>query len=250
MKIRILGCGGSFGSPLSWNRNGNIDINNSKNFRTRSSILITNNENTILIDTSPDLRQQLYNAKCTNIDSVLYTHIHSDHTSGAPDMRAISLINNKIIPAYMPEDMIEEMKTSYKYIFVGEKDYMPFMKINILKKYFTLNNFQIETFKHNHGAIDVQTYRIGNFAYSTDIKKFYDKDIDKLKNLDLWIVGLLRHKEHPAHCGFEEIMEYIKYLKPKKTIFTHMTALIDEKEINSICPKNVSAAYDGMEIKI
>ena len=97
MKIKILGCGGSFGSPLAWQRNGNIDINNVKNFRTRSSLLINFQDTTILIDTSPDLRQQLYLAKCTNIDAVLFTHIHSDHTSGLPDMRAMSLINKSII---------------------------------------------------------------------------------------------------------------------------------------------------------
>ena len=98
MKIRILGCGGSFGSPLAWNKNGKINISNQNNFRTRSSLLINYQDTIILIDTSPDLRQQLYQAKCTNIDSVLFTHIHSDHTSGLPDMRAISLINKKILP--------------------------------------------------------------------------------------------------------------------------------------------------------
>ena len=109
---------------------------------------------------------------------------------------------------------------------------------------------KILTFKHNHGSIDVQTYRIGNFAYSTDLKLFYEKDIEKLKNLDLWIVGMLRSDSHPSHAGFKEIIEYIKYIKPKKTILTHMTALLDEKELKSRCPKNVLPAYDGMEIKI
>ena len=165
-------------------------------------------------------------------------------------MRAISLINNKIIPAYMPEEMKEKILSNYKYIFSGEKDYSPFMKIKNLHENFSINNFNISTFKHNHGVIDVQTYRINNFAYSTDIKKFYNNDIDKLKNLDLWIVGLLRETPHPSHGGLEEIMELINYIKPKKTIFTHMTALIDEKKINNLTPSNVIAGYDGMEITI
>ena len=250
MRIRLLGTGGSFGSPLAWNRNGNIDIKNKNNFRTRSSVLITKNNTNLLIDTSPDLRQQLYSAKCTNIDAVLYTHVHSDHTSGLPDMRAINLINNKIIPAYMPIEMRKEIVSSYKYIFTGEKDYAPFMKIKNLKNNFKIKNIEIETFKHNHGEIDAQTYRIENFAYSTDIKKFYEKDIDKLKNLELWVVGLLRKDSHPSHGGLDEITDYIKYLKPKKVVFTHMTALIDEKKINSICPINVNAGYDGMEFNL
>jgi phosphoribosyl 1,2-cyclic phosphate phosphodiesterase len=250
MNIRILGSGASFGSPLAWKRNGNIDINNKRNFRTRSSILIKEKSTTILIDTSPDLRQQLYGAKCTNIDAVLYTHIHSDHTSGLPDMRAMSLINDKIIPAYMPIEMQNEILSNYKYIFVGDKDYRPFMKIKELKNELLFQNIKINSFKHNHGSIDVQSFRIGNFAYSTDIKEFYENDIDKLQNLDLWVVGLLRTDPHPSHAGFDQIMQYINYLKPKKTIFTHMTALIDEKKINSLCPPNVMAGYDGMEIQL
>ena len=94
MKIRILGCGSSFGVPLIGNKFGKCDKNNPKNYRLRPSIIIYYKNINILIDTSPDLRQQLYKAKCTNIDAVLYTHIHSDHTAGLPDMRGISLINN------------------------------------------------------------------------------------------------------------------------------------------------------------
>ena len=250
MKIRVLGCGGSFGSPLAWGRNGNIDINNLNNFRTRSSILIEINNTNILIDTSPDLRQQLYSAKCTNIDAVLFTHIHSDHTSGLPDMRAISLINDKIIPVYMPKNMKDKILSHYKFIFKGDKDYRPFMEVRDIQKKFFINNIEIQTFKHNHGSIDVQTYRIGKFAYSTDLKNFYKNDIDNLQDLDLWVVGLLRSDPHPSHAGFEQILDYIKYIKPKKTIFTHMTAFLDEEKLISKCPVNVLPAFDGMEIEI
>ena len=250
MKIRILGCGGSFGSPLAWNKNGNINIKNLKNFRTRSSVLIYIKNKILLIDTSPDLRQQLYNAKCTNIDAVLFTHMHSDHTAGLPDMRSISLINQKIIPAYMPENMKEIISSNYKYIFDGTTDYVPFMEIKNIANNFKIDDINIESFNHNHGSIDAQTYRINNFAYSTDLKKFYNSDIEKLKNLDLWIVGLLRNDPHPTHAGFEKIIEYINYIKPKKTILTHMTALLDEEELNSRLPDNVIAGHDGMEINI
>jgi len=250
MKVRILGCGGSFGSPLAWERNGNIDIEDSKNFRTRSSVLINNNNQNILIDTSPDLRYQLYKAKCTNIDAVLFTHEHSDHTSGLPDIRAMSLINKSIIPAYMSNNIKDSMINNYKYIFKGLKDYAPFMTAHNIEKSFSIDETNIETFKHNHGSIDVQTYRINNFAYSTDIKNFYENDIDKLKNLDLWIVGLLRYDSHPSHAGFDQIIEYVKYLKPKKTLFTHMTAFLDYKDLLSKCPENVEPAYDGIEILI
>ena len=250
MKIRILGCGGSFGSPLAWMKNGNIDINNPNNFRTRSSVLITEDNTNILIDTSPDLRDQLYKAKCTNIDAVLFTHEHSDHVAGLPDMRAISLINKKIIPAYFPRRIKEKISNNYKFIFQGDKDYLPFMKSIDLISNFNINNIKVETFEHNHGSINAQTFKIGKFAYSTDVKYFYKNDLDKLKNLDLWIVGLLRKDPHPSHAGFDQVIDYINYIKPKKTIFTHMTALLDEKELLSKCPKNVFPGIDGMEIEI
>ena len=250
MKIRVLGCGGSFGSPLAWGRNGNIDITNSHNYRTRSSVLLSINDQNILIDTSPDLRDQLYKAKCTKIDAVLFTHEHSDHTAGLPDMRAMSLINKSIIPAYLSADIHDSMISNYKYIFKGVKDYSPFMTANILEDNFKIDNTEIETFKHNHGTIDVQTFRINNFAYSTDIKNFYENDIDKLKNLDLWIVGLLRYDSHPSHAGFDQILDYINYLKPKRTLFTHMTALLDQEDLLSKCPENVEPAYDGIEITL
>ena len=250
MKVRILGCGGSFGSPLAWNKNGNIDVNNPKNHRTRSSVLININDQNLLIDTSPDLRAQLYNAKCTKIDAVLFTHEHSDHIVGLPDMRAISLINHSIIPAYLPENIKAIVTRNFKYIFEGEKEYSPFMTVKKIYDEFNIGNTKIITFKHNHGSIDVHTYRINNFAYSTDIKNFYENDIDKLKNLDLWIVGLLRYDPHPSHAGFDQINEYIKYLKPKKTLFTHMTALLDYEELLSKCSENIEPAYDGMTIDL
>lgn len=250
MKVRVLGCGGSFGSPLAWNRNGNIDINNPKNHRTRSSVLININDQNLLIDTSPDLRAQLYNARCTKIDAVLFTHEHSDHTSGLPDMRAMSLINQSIIPAFLSSDIKDSMKRNYQYIFDGHRDYSPFMSVKTIESTFTIGNTKINTFKHNHGSIDVQTYRINNFAYSTDLKNFYENDIDKLKDLDLWIVGLLRYDPHPSHAGFDQINEYINYLKPKRTLFTHMTALLDYDELMSKCSANVEPAYDGMTIEL
>ena len=189
-------------------------------------------------------------SNCNKIDAVLFTHEHSDHTAGLPDMRAMSLINKSIIPAYSSATIRNSLLSNYKFIFEGHRDYSPFMNLNTIQDNFLVGNTKIETFKHNHGSIDVQTYKINNFAYSTDIKNFYENDIDKLKNLDLWIVGLLRYDPHPSHAGFDQILDYIKYLKPKRTLFTHMTALLDQEDLLSKCPENVEPAYDGLEITL
>ena len=142
---RVLGCGGSFGSPLAWNRNGNIDINNPRNYRTRSSVLININDQNILIDTSPDLRAQLYNARCTKIDAVLFTHEHSDHTSGLPDIEAMSLINQSIIPAFLSSDIQSHDKKLLNIYFDGHRDYSPFMSLNTIEDTFTIG---IQKLKH------------------------------------------------------------------------------------------------------
>ena len=250
LDITFLGTGTSQGIPIIGSNHPVCLSDNIKDKRLRSSICIIHNDIDILIDCGPDFRQQAIRAKLKKVDAVLFTHEHSDHTAGLPDMRAISLINKSIIPAYLSADIHDSMISNYKYIFRGLKDYSPFMTANILEDNFKIDNTEIKTFKHNHGSIDAQTYRINNFAYSTDIKSFYEDDIDKLKNLDLWIVGLLRYDPHPSHAGFEQILEFIDYLKPKKTLFTHMTALLDQKDLLSKCPDNVEPAYDGLEITL
>ena len=213
MKVTVLGCGGSFGSPLAWNRNGNIDINNPKNHRTRSSVLININDQNLLIDTSPDLRAQLYNARCTKIDAVLFTHEHSDHTSGLPDMRAMSLINQSIIPAFLSSDIKDYMTRNYHYIFDGHRDYSPFMSVKTIESTFSIGNTEINTFKHNHGSIDVQTYRINNFAYSTDLKNFYENFKEGKKNFkakiknDLYDVCITNKQLKEIE---DEIIKYIE----------------------------------------
>jgi len=244
----LCGTGASFGSPAAYNRNGNIDTNNLKNFRTRSSVFLRVNNTNVLIDCSPDLRQQMMNAKINDLDLILFTHEHSDHTAGVPDIRPFSLFNSKIIPAYMPEKMIENMSNNYKFVFYGEKSYQPFMKIHKLENEFEFNGIKIETFKHNHGDIDCQTYIINKrFAYTTDFKKFYkQEDIDRLKNIEVFIIGLLKYEKHPSHASFEEIMEIVKYIKPKKLcLLTHMTALIDYEDILKRLPERVLPGYDG-----
>ena len=120
-------------------------------------------------------------------------------------------VDDKIVTPYIKKDgdLSKRGLTDAEYERVFQtKDYKPFMSLHLLKNEFEINNIKIFTFKHNHGSIDAQTFRIGNFAYSTDFKKFYDNDIDKLKNLDLWVVGLLRTDPHPSHVGFDDLIEY------------------------------------------
>ena len=261
MKIEILGCGGSLGVPLIGNIFGKCNKNNSKNFRTRPGILIKNNKTNILIDSNPDIRIQLLKAKCSQINAILYTHKHADHIHGINDLRAVSMLMKKKIPAWGSKETIEYLKNNFGYIFnykyiknggnYKKKDfYKPIMNLNLIQNNFYVNNVQIISFQHNHGDTNCTTYRIGNFAYTTDIKKFYNGDINKLLGIKKWVVGCLRMDKHPSHASFEEVLEFINYIKPNKTYLTHLTPWMDYDKLLAKCPKNVEPAYDGLQFEV
>ena len=250
MKVRILGCGSSFGVPLIGNRFGKCDSKNQKNYRTRPSILINFKNKNILIDSGPDLRFQLLEAKCEKIDAVLYTHMHADHIHGINDLRGLSITMKIKIPAWGSKETIDYLVDNFEYIFKPSELYTPIMYTNIISENFKIGDIEISTFQHNHGNIDCSTYRINDFAYSTDVKSFYDGSLDKLKGIKVWVIGCLRMDTHPSHASFNEILKYINYVKPEKAYLTHLTQLMDYQELIKICPKNVEPAFDNLEIII
>ena len=257
IKIDILGCGSSSGVPAIGNYWGDCDPKNPKNKRLRSSILITSERKTkILIDATPDLRQQLLNANVEYLDAVLITHAHADHIHGVDDFRFLNVLMKKHLNLYAHKKVLDEIKKKFSYVFEKLKKeangfyYKPCLVPKTINKSFMINELKITSFQQNHGFCESTGYRINNVAYSTDVVDLDDKAFSKLKNLDLWIVGLLREDTHPAHAGFDQIMDFISYIKPKQTIFTHMTALLDEKELITKCPPNVKPGYDGMIIDL
>ena len=214
-----------------------------------------------MIDSGPDLRSQLLKSKCSKIDAILYTHAHADHIHGINDLRAVSLLMKRKIPAWGSKETIQYLKNNFTYIFKVKSSknikkssnldiYKPILKTNIIKSKFKINNININSFQHNHGDIDCTTYRINNFAYTTDIKYFYKNDINKLKGIKKWIVGCLRMDTHPSHASFEEIIKMIDYLKPEKTYLTHLTGWMDYQQLLNKCPKNVLPAYDNLEFNV
>ena len=251
MKIRILGSGSSFGVPLIGDRFGICDKNNTKNYRLRPSILIKYKNKNLLIDSGPDLRAQLLKCNCSKIDAVLYTHTHADHVHGINDLRAITMIFKNKIQAWGSEKTIKYLLDNFTYIFKPIDNYKPIMDINIIKDRFFIDDIKITSFEHNHGNVDCTTYRIGNFAYTTDIKKFYnDGSIDKLVGIEKWVIGCLRMDPHPSHANFEEVVDFVKYIKPKKAYLTHLTGFMDYEKLLEICPDNIEPAYDNLEFDV
>ena len=256
IEISILGCGSSSGVPAIGNFWGNCNPSNPRNRRLRSSILVKSKQTSLIIDATPDLRQQLLNANVKKLDAVLITHTHSDHINGVDDFRFLNVLMKKDINLYASKDTIHQIKQKFGYIFeelVSEANgfyYKPCLKPNVVDGNFKINDLSILAIKQNHGFSESTGFRINNFAYCTDVLDFKDSEFNKLKNLDLWIVDCLRFLPHKTHAHFDKVMNWIELLKPKKTILTHMNYEVDYDYILSLVPKNCFPAYDGMIVKV
>jgi len=255
IKVTMLGCGSSGGVPLIGNIWGPCNPNNPKNQRRRVSILVNINNKNFLIDTSPDLRMQMLDAKITNIDAVLYTHSHADHANGIDDLRAFcwKRKDNSPLPIYGDEYTINQLKERFYYAF-GTKagPAVPSLEARTINigQINTILDTDITAIKQIHGKGYSIGYRFGNFAYSTDVNKFPEESFQFLKNLDIWIVDCVRYEPHYSHSHLEQTLSWISILKPKRAILTHMGHWLDYDELLSKCPDNVEPGVDGMILSI
>ena len=258
LKITILGCGSSFGVPLFHNIWGKCDPKEPKNIRSRPSILVQKNGKNLLIDTSPDLKQQILCNKIENIDAVFYTHEHADHTHGINELRSINLIHRKIIPCYGNEQTMDKITNSFNYLFENTEKSQQYPAIlsknNFTSKEFKIFGIDIKLISQNHGDIDSIGFIFDNkIAYNLDVKYFYDQDeyFKKIENIDHWIVGCLRIDPHISHASLSEVKEWLNLVKPKNAYLSHMTAHLDYKDtLNFLENKNYMPAYDGQILDI
>lgn len=252
MKITILGCGASVGVPslkFGW---GECDSSNPKNLRSRSSIIIEHLNTSLLIDMSPDLRQQLLDFRSYKIDGVILTHEHYDHVIGINELRPVFFGQEKLLEIYATENVIKNIKKMFYYLF-EKTDYLiykPYISTNIITDSFAIGDISGICFEQDHGYSVTTGIRIGNFAYTTDVAGFSESSFEKLYGLDVWIVGCLSKEKKPTHANLDTVLKWTKELKPKMTYLTHMSALMDYDALMKELPKNVKPAYDGLEIII
>ena len=256
MKFIILGCGSSMGVPRPDGFFGNCDPNNKKNYRTRcSAILITSEEN-ILIDTSPDLRQQMLRHKIKKVDKVIYSHMHSDQTHGINDLRSFFIKNGKKIDVYADKFTSKYLKENFSYIFNNfSKEYPATLKLNNLQKnLFTKNKdkrIKIKSIEVEHGKVKSNCFIINNkLAYISDVNKIYNRDYKYFKNLKYLIIDCLWYNFNPSHFNLESSLSMIKKFNPKKAILTNLSPVLDYEELKKLLPKKVIPAHDGLTIKL
>ena len=256
MKFIILGCGSSMGVPRPDGFFGNCDPKNKKNYRTRCSALFqTSNEN-ILIDTSPDLRQQLLRHKIKKINKVLYSHMHGDQTHGINDLRSFYINSRKPINVYADRFTSNYLLKTFSYIFKSySKEYPATLKLNKLKNNFSTSNnnrkVKIKSIKVEHGKVKSNCFIIDQkLAYISDVSKIYNKDFKVFKNIKYLIIDCLWYNYHPSHFNLETSLSVIKKLNPKNAILTNLSPVLDYKTLKKLLPSNVIPAYDGLSIKL
>ena len=248
-KFTILGCGSSLGSPWITKYFGKLK-KNSKNIRTRCCAHIQKGNLSVLIDTSPDIKSQFLKNNINNLDAVIYTHEHADQTSGIFELRPFFWKNKKRIPIYGSSRTITELEKKYTFCFKKKQGYKPIMQSNKISKKFKIHNNKdkifIEPFEVTHGMIKATGYLFENIAYISDCNKISNSVAKKLKNLDYLVVDCLRVNKHPSHFNYDDAINFIKLISPRKAILTNLHTDLDYFKIKKLLPKNIIPAYDGL----
>ena len=261
VKFTILGCGSSGGVPRIGNDWGACDPTNPKNRRRRCSIMLEQISDAgttrVIIDTSPDMREQMLSAQVSAIDGIWYTHEHADHTHGIDELRVFYLHQRQRIPIWADTPTVEMLMHRFAYCFISPQgsNYPPIVEHRLI-----VPGTEISTqgqggtlaslpFKVHHGNIDALGFRIGNVAYTPDLNGVPDASLACLQGLDIWIVDALRYKPHPSHFSLAETLEWITRLKPKQAIITNMHIDLDYETLCKELPSNVTPAYDGLNFE-
>jgi phosphoribosyl 1,2-cyclic phosphate phosphodiesterase len=260
MKVTILGCGAAGGVPMVSIGWGRCDPSNPRNRRRRQSILVEDGPEqggtAILVDTSPDLRDQLLDAKVRHLDAVLYTHAHADHLHGIDDLREVNRAMSGPIDCYANTETLKVLTDRFGYVFQGVDlaksrfVFRPWLVAHEIAGPFKVGSIPIEPFDQDHGFGQRTTgFRFGSVAYSTDVHDLPERSLARLEGLDLWVVGCLIDKPHETHAHVDKVLAWAERLKPKLTVLVHMSARLDYAALAESLPAGILPAYDGMMLE-
>ena len=256
--FRILGCGSSGGVPRIGGHWGDCDPMNRRNRRSRCSLLVRlvdgDATTTALVDSSPDLRQQLLDAGVGELDGVVYTHAHADHVNGLDDLRAAFLNRGERVSVWADGPTRKELLARFSYAFVQPEgsSYPPILDLRELEGPLSISGaageITFEPIPVEHGSIICNGFRIGRLAYVPDVSGIPPESWDRLCNLDCWILDALRRTPHPSHIHLSKSLEWIGRAKPRRAILTNMHIDLDYDTLIKETPANVEPAYDGLTI--
>ena len=251
--LTILGSGSSAGTPVVGCKCETCLSINPRNKRTRCSSLITlENGKNILIDTSPDLREQSLRESITKVDAVLFTHAHADHCHGIDDLRAFCQINKIQIPIYGNQEVIDQLTNKFKYAMIEPRNFwdIPVLKPNIVTKPFEIFDEKIIPIQIKHGNNNINGYRIGNLGYITDASEISENSMKLLEGIDVLLLDCLRMEPHFTHLSFSESIEIAKIIDAKATYLIHMMHTLKYESLKNMLPEGVYVGYDGLKLQI
>lgn len=252
MKVRILGCGTSSGVPRIGNDWGECDPAEPRNRRRRVSILVEEGEARVLVDTGPDLRDQLLDADVTALSAVIWTHDHADHCHGIDDLRQLYHFRGAPIPGYARQETLDSLHQRFGYVFKGAAGYPPVAEAHLLPDQLTIGGLAIAIVDQPHGSITSAGIRFDaagrSIAYSTDFNLLTEEMAALFKGVDLWIVDALRRRPHPTHPHLDQALAWIDRIAPRRAILTHMDNSMDYQALRAVLREDVEPGYDGMTI--
>lgn len=260
LTFTILGCGSSGGVPRLGGHWGDCDPENPKNRRRRCSLLVERTDakgtTRVLIDTSPDMRQQLLDAGVGQLDAVIYTHGHADHVHGIDDLRMIVFNRKERLPVWADGPTQERLYSGFGYAFTQPEGspYPPILDMHTIKGDVTIDGpggaITFQPFRVGHGSIDALGFRVKDVAYLPDVAEIYDDAWASLRDLDIWIVDALRRTPHPTHAHLERALEWIEQAQPKRAVLTNMHIDLDYETLQAETPDHIEPAYDGMRLTV
>lgn len=253
IKVTFLGTGTSQGVPVIGCDCEVCTSANPKDNRLRSSILIETQGKVICVDSGPDFRQQMLREKVQQLDAIVYTHEHKDHTAGMDDVRAFNFKQKRPMDLFVDDNVEACLKREYAYAF-AENPYPGVPRLNLIKiknEPFAVEGINFEPVQLMHYKLPVFGFRIGDFAYCTDVNYIAEEEKVKLKGLDVLVLTALRKEEHISHFNLEQALALIEELKPKQAYLTHISHYLGlHDEVSKELPDNVELSYDGLKIEI
>ena len=250
----MLGCGASTGVPAIGPDWGRCDPIDPRNRRRRASLLVEVGPVAILIDTSPDLREQLIDARVRRLDAVVMTHAHADHLHGIDDLRGLNRLMGQAIPLWADAATLAEIRRRFGYVLepVSEpgRYYKPTLTPHEISGRFAIGGVDIVPFVQDHGFSTTLGLRIGPMAYSTDVTALDDDAFAAIAGVELWIVDCMRRTPHPTHSHLEQTLAWIARICPRRAVLTHMDHTLDYRELSAVLPAGVEPGQDGLVIEL